>query len=435
MIGLPRCAEDGDPAAAALDEGAGPSTAVDGTAPAAGSSSPPPTGPAGSAAGQPDPDPDPDPAEPEPESRKDYDAPAELDHDLPGGVSVGDVVRAWAPVWYHDVAFRGPDGLGPKMDWYMAVDFDSDLRHDDNWEAMVDHEVRAAIYYAFVATQTHWFITFSQYHARDWEQICSGMLTECHEGDMEHVRLVLIAGAGDDGLGTPLLALSDAHGALHTWSTPPGPEEFGPIVDWETADGQWREEAGPDGRRLRLFTESKGHGPIPCRARESAPFGGWWGFGPGKPACEGAPYEGEFPGGDGVVFRPDQFAAGLYEQGAVEAGLAVDYALLDYVSELWPHRRALGHGQLLDPDETMSWVGGRGDPAFAFDLPIGVKFDAQQFPVEGYGRLGWSETLEGSAAGDLFFDPAHALKAKFPALADRPEGWSMQYTYNPYVGS
>ena len=388
----------------------------------------------------PHPDVDPGP-EGEPPSRTDYSPPAEFDVDLPGGVSVGEVIRAWAPTWYHDVAFRGPDGLGPKMDWYMAVDFDGDLRHDDNWEALVDHEVRAAIYYAFVATRTHWFITFSQYHARDWEQICTGLVTECHEGDMEHVRLVLIADAGDDGLGRPLLALSDAHGSLHTWSTPPGPAEFGPPVDWETADGLWQPEATAQARSLRLFTEAKGHGPIPCRAIEAAPFGGWWGFGLGKPACEGAPYEDEFPGGDGLIFRPAEGVATPNDPAPVEAAAKatpgsrepIDYALLAYISELWPHRSNLGHGRLLDPDETLLWSGGRSDPAFAFADPIGVKFDAQQFPVEGFGRLGWSETLEGSEPGDLFLDPAHALQAKFPALNDRPEGWSMDYVYNPYL--
>jgi hypothetical protein len=182
-----------------------------------------------------------------------------------------------------------------------------------------------------------------------------------------------------------------------------------------------------------MFTEAKGHGPIPCRAIEEAPFGGWWGFGPNKPACEGAPYEDRFPGGDGQVFRPDAFEATPYVDGVVELGQPVDYALLAYISELWPHRQDLGHGELLDPDETLTWMGGRGERAFTFDEPIGVKFDVRQFRVEGFGRLGWSETLEGSATGDLFFDPAFALKAKFPGLADRPEGWSMDYAYNPYL--
>ncbi len=229
------------------------------------------------------------------------------------------------------------------------------------------------------------------------------------------------------------MALSDAHGSMHTWSTPPGPSEFGPAVDWETDAGGWAASSSSTARRMRVFTEAKGHGPIPCRAIEAAPFGGWWGFGPGKPACVGAPYEDRFPGGDGLVFRPSAFTATPYWPGALEADEAHDYALLAYGEELWPHRFDLGHGRLLDPAETMTWVGGRDDPAFRFDEPIGVRFDPDQFPVEGYGRLGWSEHLEGSSPGDVFFDPAHALAAHLPALAQRPEGWSMTYVYNPYV--
>lgn len=327
-----------------------------------------------------------------------------------------DLLRRFAPVWYHDTATGGPDQEGARADYYMPFDFDGDLRHDNNWDHLPGAELRATIYYAFLATDTHYYFTFSQYHARDWAPICTGLLTECHEGDMESVHLAIRR--DESGYGTPIAAVSSAHGRDLIWADDPSmfeSEVSGPL-DYESDDGEWSPTFDATHSHVRLYTQAQGHGPIPCRAREHEPRGGYFGFLPRTIGCRGSPENRDFHDGDGIVFRYREGTATLYRAGMDrDPAIAHDYQLLDYQEHLWPHRSEIGSGRLFtdDPDELVLYTGARGDPAFVIAEPLGTRFDSEQFLVDNSGVAAWSTELEGSNRGDLFFDPAFAFSARF----------------------
>ncbi|MCA9669824.1 MAG: hypothetical protein KC503_29720, partial [Myxococcales bacterium] len=85
-----------------------------------------------------------------------------------GGHTVGDIVGHFAPLYYHDTDTGGPDQIGALADYFTAVDYDGDLRHDNNWDNLPGAKPQAMVYAALVASKTHYFITYSGYHARDW---------------------------------------------------------------------------------------------------------------------------------------------------------------------------------------------------------------------------------------------------------------------------
>ena len=82
----------------------------------------------------------------------------------------------WAPVWYQDT-----DSSDYKADYIVAYDFDGDTRSDNNWENLKKSgvDLSAVIYYTVVETQTHWFITYTDFHPRDWKEHCYQPVPSC----------------------------------------------------------------------------------------------------------------------------------------------------------------------------------------------------------------------------------------------------------------
>lgn len=77
-----------------------------------------------------------------------------------------DLATHWAPIHYQDT-----DSSDYDADYITAVDYDGEWNTLDNWEAQDDTLTRltGTAYYSVVETSTHWFIGYSFYHPRDWE--------------------------------------------------------------------------------------------------------------------------------------------------------------------------------------------------------------------------------------------------------------------------
>jgi hypothetical protein len=343
--------------------------------------------------------------------------------------TVLDIALRYAPIWYHDTATGGPDGLGARADVPTSVDFDGDLRHDDNWEALVDVVPWSFIYYGLVATETHFFLTYSQYHPRDWESICSGLFTECHEGDMESVRVIVRRSPE-----AVVAVLSGAHNDDYLWATEEGAVASGTVeltgkVDFESLTGSIQDGFDADHSHVRLYTQEHGHGPIPCRAIETEPTLGYLGFGPDGVRCSGAAGEPGYSGGTGITFVPDGTTPTRFAE-AQTSGARVGYGLVNDEATLWQWRHELGSGKLWRDDSAMTYTGARGAPEFAFAGEIGARYDPQQFINDvSSGSAPWNEDQPESNPGDLFFDPAFA----FPRLYTFDHPVADVYTYNPYI--
>ncbi len=80
------------------------------------------------------------------------------------------MARRYAPVFYQRLA----GGEHPRrFDYITNFDFDGDWIGNNNWEHAADpaFPMRGHVYYAVIETETHYFLTYATFHARDWSPV------------------------------------------------------------------------------------------------------------------------------------------------------------------------------------------------------------------------------------------------------------------------
>ncbi|MBB5959381.1 hypothetical protein FHS29_006002 [Saccharothrix tamanrassetensis] len=273
----------------------------------------------------------------------------------------------WAPIHYQDT-----DSSDYDADYLSTVDFDGEWNTLNNWESQDDSLSRltGAAYYSVVETSTHWFITYSFYHPRDWEDFPDPFEQFTHENDMEGV----LATVRRDGsaFGRLEAVVTVAHSDFYSY-VPAGSTFTG---GRENLDGTLPVQGG----RPVTRQEAKGHGIY---------------------AWNGA----EFPGGDGVVYVP----SGTGEVPSGGNDRSVGYRLVDTFAAggLWARRS--------DSTTFAGWGTLRGDNG---------KNNAANT------AWGWDDGNDGSdlPRGLPATDPAHLVSVYF---ANRGE-FSLTYTRNAY---
>ena len=350
--------------------------------------------------------------------------------ELEPGRTVLDIATLYAPIWYHDSATGGPDNLGARADFPTSVDYDADLQHNNNWDNLVSTVPWSFIYYGLVATSTHFFLTYSHYHPRDWELICTGLFSECHEGDMESVRIVVRRVPGPEEV---VAVQSHAHGDDYYWNTETLAATSGGVsvegfVDFEDDVGGISPIPTATHTHLRVYAQEYGHGPIPCRAWESEPFLGYLGFGPSGIRCQGVPGEPGFSSGSGFILFPDNIPVPY--NASYTSGMTIGYGLLNDEATLWQWKDQIGTGMLWRMDGAFTYVGGSGDPMFTTPAAIGARYDVDQFINDlTTGSAPWRVSTPGTNEGDMFFDPAWG----WLQLLTFDHTIDPVYTYNPYI--
>ena len=273
----------------------------------------------------------------------------------------------WAPVHYQDT-----DSSDYDADYLSTVDFDGEWNTLNNWEAQDDSLARltGAAYYSVVETSTHWFLVYSFYHPRDWEDFADPFEQFTHENDMEG----LLATVRKDGtaFGRLEAVITVAHSDFYSYVAPGSTFTSGR----ESVDGTLRLQ----GTRFTTRQEAKGHGLY---------------------AWNGA----EFPGGDGVVYVPS--TTGEVPSGGNDR--SVGYRLVDTFAAggLWAQRSSSA--------TFASWGTFRGDN--------GKDNSANS-------AWGWDDGNDGSDVqrGLLATDPAYIVSVYF---ANRGT-FSLTYLRNSY---
>jgi len=341
------------------------------------------------------------------------DRPLVVDGDL-------ELARRYAPFVYHAIdAERG------RQDLPTRVDFDGDLRGDNNWEHLPGWELPPTLYYAVLTTATHHFIAYHVFHPRDWAPIDLG-LHMTHENDGENLQVVVERATGE-----VVLLFTQAHyeGGVYAPAARDG-ETLPPGARWGAGRDPIRgplllvDDGGrpdPRGRHAAVFVEDEGHGifgftdgdaEVALRADGTADFedcGLVF-----RPARDGeAVREPELPRGDASVARPAD---------------AVPYQLESTTAKLWP---GLRDGSLLGEDGLFDGAlryRGRlvdiGVPRYyegdRFSGPFGADRGIAPFAVDF--RFGEGEV------GALFFDPA----ARYAECLTVPQPWSLEYEAYPF---
>src|SRR5262245_7443102 len=132
----------------------------------------------------------------------------------PAGAAVSDFDLAlrWAPVHYQD-----SDSSDYDADYLSTVDFDADWNARNNWESQDDSVARltGAVYYSVVETDTHWFLIYAFYHARDWSDVPDPFGLWTHENDMEGALLTVRRDGSTFGVLEAVVTV--AHGNFYSY--------------------------------------------------------------------------------------------------------------------------------------------------------------------------------------------------------------------------
>ncbi|MFD7233168.1 hypothetical protein [Streptomyces sp. NPDC059881] len=276
----------------------------------------------------------------------------------------------WAPVHYQDSS-----SSNYRADYLAPVDYDGNWNALDNWDNLDAQAggLKGTVYYAVSETSTHWYLTYAFFHPRDWKDSPLNVLS--HENDMEG-QLEVVRKDGSE-YGTLEAVVTLAHDNFYSY-TPPG----SPFTDGqENIDATLVMQSFDGSEHPTSFQEARGHGAY---------------------AWDGA----QFPGGDGIVYRPSRGA------GAVPAGgndRDATYGLVDLTGagSLWERRS--------NAETYASWGTFRGDNG---------KDNAAHAP------WAWDDGNDGSAlqAGAIVTDPALLVSTYF----DNTGELDLTYLRNPF---
>jgi len=291
--------------------------------------------------------------------------------------------------------------FNPKADYLARFDHDGDWHGDNNWENSPVGSSQAYVYYAAMETDTHWFVTYNFFHARDYSDKC--VIGTCHENDNEGIFLTIQKDGSRYGRLRTLESL--AHNNIYSFTSDRAIRDGAHGIDGEI---EIYDRSHPV-----VFLEAGGHGAYGSTSSHS-----FFGLDDG------------FKSGTGVTY--------VYRGRAERPQSAVDrevgYELLEIYDHWW--RRANdGSGKR---DRTFD--------AYYVYQPLGRRSAPPQREIAGsfFGRQesenkakpfwGWhdNKTLKGGllATGQWGLDPAYGITQNL-AL---PERVSTRYVYNPYLG-
>ncbi len=326
----------------------------------------------------------------------------EVDSDL-------ELARAFAPWILHAVHPRRG-----RQDIPAAVDFDGDQDGENDWEHLPRFELVPTVYYACLASETHWFLTYHVHHPRDWSLFEVGLhLT--HEGDGENLQVVV-----DRATGSVVLLFAQAHYRGRAYAAPGS--GFAARTERLAGGLLLVDDEGrvaPDGRHAVVYVQSGGHGIYGALDR-CAPV---------------ATEDGRLrAAGNGIALRPARAGEEVGEPTLQElAGFAAEapYRLESTTRRLWPLLRdgtLVGEGRLLDgtvpyADERVSVELPRYYEADRFSGPFG--------PDRGISPFAVDFDFEAPTLGSLFFDPAR----RWAEVLHVPTPWSLEWIDYPFGGT
>ena len=309
-----------------------------------------------------------------------------------------EIAEHWAPVWYQDT-----DDTNYAADFITAFDFDGDTESANNWESLDGApDLSAVIYYAVVETETHFYITYADFHPRDWTEDCDPWIPfqePCHENDMEGVMVMVEK--DDSTFGSFVLLYTEAHDTLHIFTNDPFITPLS-TPNLEKILVTFEGESHPE-----LYVESKGHGVCAL-------------YYDGDDHCAHDTSEVPplFPGGDGIVYRYKDGVAETPESGWDDD---VGYALVPIETSFWPLRFDICDGCTFDT--TMTYDG----------VTLGKAFDGDTWGDDKANPpWAWDDPDDGPVyRGDFFFRPAKTVKTHVSV----PGVVSQSYVVNPFLDS
>jgi hypothetical protein len=305
------------------------------------------------------------------------------------------LVEHWAPHVAQETWFDW------KADALRRFDYDGDWDGGNNWENLYDGSSQAYVYYAVIESETHWFLIYNFFHARDYSDNC--IVGTCHENDNEGIVMTVRKGDGEFGRLEVLESL--AHNNVYSYTAESSIKKGAHNIEGKIV---FR-----DGSHPVVFLEAGGHGALGGGDKKSF-------------------YDGEqarWKEGTGITYsyqgRADRPRFGMDRD--------VAYDLLPIYDHWWS-RAQDRNGKAFSAFYRYQPFGGRPGMKFAEigGSFLGVKFGADKAkPFWGWHDMA-TQRRKILATGQWATDPAYAVTKNLTFPNDRPV--SLTYTYNPYLG-
>ena len=302
-----------------------------------------------------------------------------------------DLAYRYAPIHYQDT-----DESDPRADYITRVDYDGDWLGTNNWDNLQTGDLSAHIYYSVVETHTHWFIVYSFFHPRDWED--QDVIGSEHENDLEGV-LSTIRKTGSQ-FGSLECLITVFHDDFFSFV----PANSSLTNGNEDIDGTLSFENFENELHPKTCQEAKGHG------------------------VKAWPYAGDFygeSGTDGIIYFPSKTTASVPTSGNDRL---VFYKLIDLNSfgNLWT-MQILEANQGPNTSKTFAqWGTLKGDESGSCGdgLLNTCRENAANTP------WGWDDHDDGASyRGEFAIDPAKLVNHYFDGLGN----FSDRYVRNKYL--
>lgn len=302
----------------------------------------------------------------------------------------------WAPFLAQETWFD------PRADMPVRFDFDGDWDGDNNWDSLGTGSSQAYVHYAAMETETHWFLIYNVFHARDYSDRC--VVGTCHENDNEGIILTILKDGSQFGRLQVLETL--AHNNVYSYTTDNTIRNGIHNIDGTI---EFYEQTHP-----AVFIESGGHGIYGTRSTHS------------RFTLE----RGEFQEGTGIT---------LVYKGTAERPLHANYRLVGYdllsIYDEWWLKAEEGKSQGRTFDGYFQYQPYGNRPRTAAIIG-GTFLGRKESSNKAKPFWGWhdTQTLKKKilSAGQWALDPAYAVSRnlRFP---DQPR-FSLDYIFNPYLG-
>lgn len=283
--------------------------------------------------------------------------------------SATDLLKRFAPVIVQNCHGRA--------DYLTRFDYDGDFNGQNNWDNF-DRVLAlpAYVYTAAIETTTHWYLTYSLFHPRDWWKISLPLVN--HENDLEGILVVLEKKSG--GEVDLLLMETVAHADIHRYSSHPALKDCG-------VEGPLRTE----GEHPIVDVEGYKHGIRGWNGKDLARAGG-------------------------VIYRYKGKAQQPESSGDRDCG----YDFLTVKETFWDRRNEIGDGKMY------------GTKIAYPQGTFGARLRGDNYVDNAAGAPWcWSDKDDkGLADGDWFFQPARAMHVHYPKLKAR---FSAEYVQNEFL--
>jgi len=306
------------------------------------------------------------------------------------------LVEHYAPFLAQETWFE------PKADIPCRFDYDGDWHGDNNWDNLETGSSQAFVHYAVMETETHWFLVYNVFHARDYSDRC--VVGTCHENDNEGIILTIRKDGSPYGRLEVMETL--AHNNVYSVTNNPRIRPGAHRIDGGI---EFYQETHP-----AVFVESGGHGI----------------YGTLLPQSRYSLARDQFLDGTGITF----IYKGVPERPRDANDRLVGYDLVPIEREWWPKAQE-GKWDARTFDEYFLYEPFGDRPALSFRIG-GAFYGRKEAANKARPFWGWhdSATLKRKilAVGQWGLDPAYAVSRNLRFPADEP--FSLDYVYNPYLG-